>query len=95
MPIANPSELTHTWRKLISKPKKELQQDLQTACVKAATAVENRYKLEQCVKHSEVSMRRFPWTQGNNPFTNLSETTNTSYHSNTCSRGLKTKPHHK
>ena len=42
VPIANPSELTHTWRKLISKPKQGLQQDSQAACGKAATDVENR-----------------------------------------------------
>ena len=60
MPIANPSELTHTWRKLISKSKQGLQQDLQAACEKAATAVENKYKLEQCLQHSEVPTQRFP-----------------------------------
>ena len=34
LPIANPSELTHTWRKSISKPKQGLQQDLQATCKK-------------------------------------------------------------
>ena len=37
--IANPSELTHTWRKLISKPNQGLQQDLQAACGKSAMDV--------------------------------------------------------
>ena len=32
VPIANPLELTHTWRKLISKPKQGFQQDSQAAC---------------------------------------------------------------
>ena len=31
VPIANPSELTHTWRKSISKPKQGLQHDFQAA----------------------------------------------------------------
>ena len=93
--IANPSELTHTWRKFISKPKQGLQQDLQAACENAAMATENRYKLEQCVQHKEVSMGILPWTQGNNPFTNLGQTTNASYRSNICSKGLKTKTHQK
>ena len=95
MPIANPSELTHTWRKFISKPKQGLQQDLQAACNKSAMSMENRYKLEHCVKNLEVSARRFPWTQGNNPFTNMGQTKNISYRSNTCSKGLKKKTRHK
>ena len=32
VPIENPSELTHTWRKLIFKPKQDLQQDFQAKC---------------------------------------------------------------
>ena len=55
MTIANPSELTYTWRKLISKSKQGLQHDSQATCGKVATAVENRYKLEQFMQHSEVS----------------------------------------
>ena len=62
VPIANPLEFTHTWRKSISKPKQGLQQYLQATCEKAATAVENRHKLEQCMKHLEVSTWIFPWT---------------------------------
>ena len=91
VPVANPSELTHTWRKSISKPNQGLQQELQAACEKAATAVENRYKLEQCMQHLEVSTQIFPWTQGDNPSANLCQTTNTSYCSNTSSKGLRTK----
>ena len=71
VPIENSSKLTHTWRKSISKPKPGLQQDSQAACEKASTAVKNRYKLEQCVQHSEVSRRGLPWIQGDNPSTNL------------------------
>ena len=55
VPVANPSELTHTWSKSISKSKQGLKQDLQTACEKAATAVKNRYNLEKFMQHSEVS----------------------------------------
>ena len=40
---------------------------------------------------SKVSTQRLPWTQGNNPFTNPGQTTNTSYPSNTCAKGLKKK----
>ena len=57
--ISNPSELTYTWRKSISKPKQGLQQDLQALCENAATTVENRYKLEQYVQRLEVSTLRF------------------------------------
>ena len=51
MPISNPSELTHTWRKPISEPKQGLQQDFQAAYKKEPKDVENRNKLEQCVQH--------------------------------------------
>ena len=95
MPIENSSELTHTWRKLIYKPKQWLQQDLQAACEKAATAVENRYKLEQRMQNLKVSTRRLTWTLGNKIYTNLGKTTNKSYRSNTCSKGFKTNTHHK
>ena len=54
--------------------------------------MENEYKLEYCVQHSEVSTRRLPWIHGNNPPTNLGQMTNTSYRSNTCSKGLKKYP---
>ena len=62
VPIANPLELTYTWRKLISKPKQGLQQYSQAASKKAATAVENRYKFEKFAQHSEVSTRGLTWT---------------------------------
>ena len=62
VPIAEPLELTHTWRKSIVKPKQGLQQDFQAACKKEATDVENRFKLEQSVQHLEVSTQRFTWT---------------------------------
>ena len=91
MPIANPSELTHNWRKSISKPKQGLQQDAQAPCEKSVMAVENMYKLEQSVQHSEVSTQRFHWTQGDNPSTNLGQTKNTSYRSNTFSIGFENK----
>ena len=81
--ISNPSELIYTWRKLISKPKQGLRQGLQATCKKAATDVENRYKLEQCVQHLEVSTRILLCTQGDNPFTDPGQTTNTSYRSKT------------
>ena len=95
VPILNPLELTHTWRKSISKPKQVLKQDLQAAWEKSATAVENRYKLEHYMQHLEVSTQRFPWTQGNNTSINLGQTKYKSYCSNTCSNGLKKKTHHK
>ena len=42
VPIANPSELTHTWRKSISKPKQGLLQDFQATYEKSVMAVEIR-----------------------------------------------------
>ena len=69
--------------------KKGLQQDFQAVCKKSAMVMEKIYKLEQCMHHSVVSTRRLTWKQGGNPSTNLDQTTNTSYRSNTCSKGLK------
>ena len=91
VPIADPSELTRTWRKQTSSPRHGWQQGSQGVCERAATAVENRYKLEQCVRHSEASTRRSPWTQVINPSTNLGLTTDTSSHFNTCSKDSRTK----
>jgi hypothetical protein len=91
VPIADPSELTRTWRKQTSSPRHGWQQGSQGVCERAATAVENRYKLEQCVRHSEASTRRSPWTQVINPSTNLDLTTDTSSHFNTCSKDSRTK----
>ena len=54
VPIATPLELTHTWRKFISKPKQGLQQDFHGACENAVTAVEYRYKFEKFVQLLEV-----------------------------------------
>ena len=66
-----------------------MQHDFQVAYEKAATAVKNRYKLEQCMQHLEVSTQILLWKQGGNLFTNVGQTINKSYLSNTLSKGFK------